>query len=298
MDSRRARRGLGVVPAWLEIQGLSEDSLRATVTGLGIEILGGLCARAEPATVRVRFRYLSARRFTYTMYAELCRYMESCRAWRGSEWAVVPGHDMDAEGTGRPAAMLRMKEEDEDSVCDEDPEEDGWDGQTDTQHISPMMPPQRKSDFGRHQTPGAHRMRRCRCNETENERERRLTREREYQRKRRKYETQEQRAQRLTRDRDYHRLRRQGETQEERVGRLIRVRDYQRVRRERETQEERVRRLTRDRDYQRAVRMNERRQYYLNDVRFLMEDGFADHTHRLCMVSLSEYARICLHIYV
>uniref|UniRef100_UPI00358E3DCC uncharacterized protein n=1 Tax=Myxine glutinosa TaxID=7769 RepID=UPI00358E3DCC len=123
MDSMRARRGLCSVPAWLEFQGLSEESLRAVVTGLGVAILGGLCTRAEPAPARVRFRALSARRFTFTftMYAELCRYMES---WPGAEWTVVPGHELEAGG---PPGMARMKEEDEDSVGTEDEEGDSED---------------------------------------------------------------------------------------------------------------------------------------------------------------------------
>uniref|UniRef100_A0A8C4QIV5 C2H2-type domain-containing protein n=1 Tax=Eptatretus burgeri TaxID=7764 RepID=A0A8C4QIV5_EPTBU len=103
MDSRRDRGGVGLVPAWLEIQGLSEESLRAAVTGLGIEILGALCARAEPPTVRVRLCCLAARKFTYTMYVELCRYMESCRAGRGSELTVVAGRGKPVEEpTGLP----------------------------------------------------------------------------------------------------------------------------------------------------------------------------------------------------
>ena len=123
MDSRRARRGVGVVPAWLEIQGLSEDSLRATVTGLGIEILGGLCARAEPVTVRARFRTLSARTFTYTMYAELCRYMES--------WLAVGDDEPTVEEVEAPTGLLRIKvEEEEDSACFEEEGKDSEDGES------------------------------------------------------------------------------------------------------------------------------------------------------------------------
>uniref|UniRef100_A0A8C4QFQ1 C2H2-type domain-containing protein n=1 Tax=Eptatretus burgeri TaxID=7764 RepID=A0A8C4QFQ1_EPTBU len=112
MVSRRGDRGgPGLVPAWMEIQGLSEESLRAAVTGLGIEILGALCARAEPPTVRVRLCSLSARRFTYTMYVELCRYMESCRAGRGSERTVVPGRGKTAEGGPGGVVRIKVKEE-------------------------------------------------------------------------------------------------------------------------------------------------------------------------------------------
>uniref|UniRef100_A0A8C4R7R9 C2H2-type domain-containing protein n=1 Tax=Eptatretus burgeri TaxID=7764 RepID=A0A8C4R7R9_EPTBU len=111
MDQTRARGGPGPVPTWMEIQGLPEESLRATVTGLGIEILGALCARAEPPTVRVRLCSLSARKFTYTMYAELCQYMESCRAGRGSERTVVAGRGKTAEG--RPGGVVRIKVKEE-----------------------------------------------------------------------------------------------------------------------------------------------------------------------------------------
>uniref|UniRef100_A0A8C4N752 Zinc finger BED domain-containing protein 1-like n=1 Tax=Eptatretus burgeri TaxID=7764 RepID=A0A8C4N752_EPTBU len=120
MDFTRARGSGVAMPTWLESWGLTDESLRAAVTGLGVEILGALCARAEPAPVRLRLCSLSDRMFTSTMYAELCRYMESCRAGRGSERTVVPGH-----GEG-PAGILRIKIEDEDSSCRL--EEDGEDG--------------------------------------------------------------------------------------------------------------------------------------------------------------------------
>ena len=108
--ARTGGRGdLGPVPTWMEIQGLSEESLRAAVTGLGIEILGALCARAEPPTVRDQLCSLAARRFTYTMYVELCRYMESCRAGRGSERTVVAGRGKTAEG--RPGGVVQIKVE-------------------------------------------------------------------------------------------------------------------------------------------------------------------------------------------
>ena len=48
MDTKRDRGGPGLVPTWLEIQGLSEESLRAAVTEPGIEILGfGLTLLSE-----------------------------------------------------------------------------------------------------------------------------------------------------------------------------------------------------------------------------------------------------------
>ena len=116
MESRRVRGDLGPVPTWMEIQGLSEESLRAAVTGLGVEILGALCARAEPPTVWVRLCSLSARRFTYTMYVELCRYMESCRAGRGSERIVVPRRGEDVEEPEGPGGVHRVRIEDKDSI--------------------------------------------------------------------------------------------------------------------------------------------------------------------------------------
>uniref|UniRef100_UPI00358DE08E zinc finger protein 239-like n=1 Tax=Myxine glutinosa TaxID=7769 RepID=UPI00358DE08E len=128
MERKRATQGgLGPLPVWLELQGLSEESLRAAVTGLGVEILGGLCARAEPAPVRVRFRALSARKFTCTMYAELCWYMESCRAEQGSERTFIPGRSEDFEESGGSGGVLRMQSEDKDSIGpQEDPVLGKW----------------------------------------------------------------------------------------------------------------------------------------------------------------------------
>uniref|UniRef100_UPI0035900FB4 zinc finger protein 134-like n=1 Tax=Myxine glutinosa TaxID=7769 RepID=UPI0035900FB4 len=123
MDTRRARCGLGRVRAWLENQGLPEESLRASVMGLGIEIFGALCARAEPAPVRDRFRALSARMFTFTMFAELCRYMESFRARRRSERTVVSRRGKYVEETGGPDEVLWIEDEDED-LWIEDEDED------------------------------------------------------------------------------------------------------------------------------------------------------------------------------
>uniref|UniRef100_UPI00358E6924 uncharacterized protein isoform X2 n=1 Tax=Myxine glutinosa TaxID=7769 RepID=UPI00358E6924 len=113
MDETRARCSLSLVPTWLEVQGLPEESLRATITGLGIEIFGALCARAEPAPVRVQLCALSARMFTVTMYAELCRYMESVRARRRSGRTVVSRRGKDVEETGGPAGALQIKVEQE-----------------------------------------------------------------------------------------------------------------------------------------------------------------------------------------
>uniref|UniRef100_UPI00358E6D37 uncharacterized protein n=1 Tax=Myxine glutinosa TaxID=7769 RepID=UPI00358E6D37 len=122
MESVRDLGGLGLVPAWLKIQGLSEESLRALVTEMGIEIFGALCARDEPAPVRVRLCALATRKFTFTMYAELCRYMETCRAGRGSGWTV-------AMETGRPTGDMRIKGEESDSVVPEDARRDLEDGE-------------------------------------------------------------------------------------------------------------------------------------------------------------------------
>ena len=83
------------------------------VTELGIEIFGALCARAEPPTVRDQLCSLSARKFTFTMYAELCRYMESCRAGRGSERTVVAGRGKTAEGGPGGVVRIKVKEEEE-----------------------------------------------------------------------------------------------------------------------------------------------------------------------------------------
>uniref|UniRef100_UPI00358E30FE E3 SUMO-protein ligase ZBED1-like n=1 Tax=Myxine glutinosa TaxID=7769 RepID=UPI00358E30FE len=106
MESTSAGDSGIATPEWLESWGLTEESLRAVVTGLGIEIFGALCARAEPAPVRDRLCSLSTRGFTSTMYAELCRYMESCRAGRASPRTVVPGC---ANGTEELAGFVRMK---------------------------------------------------------------------------------------------------------------------------------------------------------------------------------------------
>ena len=122
MERTIGRGGLGELPAWLEMQGLTEESLRAAVTGLGVEIVGGLCARAEPNPVRVRLRALSARKFTCTMYAELCRYMESCCAGRRS--GRGQGDVQERGGpSGRPFGVLQRVSELGDSVgAQEDPE--------------------------------------------------------------------------------------------------------------------------------------------------------------------------------
>uniref|UniRef100_UPI00358E225B uncharacterized protein isoform X1 n=1 Tax=Myxine glutinosa TaxID=7769 RepID=UPI00358E225B len=132
MDLTRARYGLGPGPvpgpAWLKNQGLPEESLRAAITGLGIEIFGALCARAEPAPVRDRLCALSARKFPYTMYAELCRYMESVRAGRISERTFVPGCGGKEPGVPVISALvLQIKIEDEYPGLEED-ERDPEDG--------------------------------------------------------------------------------------------------------------------------------------------------------------------------
>uniref|UniRef100_UPI00358E51E8 uncharacterized protein isoform X1 n=1 Tax=Myxine glutinosa TaxID=7769 RepID=UPI00358E51E8 len=121
MDCARTNSRIGDIPAWLESRGLPEESLRAVVMGLGIEIFGVLCARAEPAPARVRLCSLSTREFTLAMYAKLCCFMESCIARKGSEQLVVPGCDNDSEKVGR-TEVLQVKVEEEYLV---DPEEEG-----------------------------------------------------------------------------------------------------------------------------------------------------------------------------
>uniref|UniRef100_A0A8C4Q9N0 C2H2-type domain-containing protein n=1 Tax=Eptatretus burgeri TaxID=7764 RepID=A0A8C4Q9N0_EPTBU len=122
MDEMRARGDLGLVPAWMDVLGLTEESLRAAVTGLGVEIFGALCARAKPAPVRVQLCSLAALKFTFTMYAELCQYMESCRAERGSERLVEPGSGRGkfAELTGGPDGVVRIEVEHEHLGLEED----------------------------------------------------------------------------------------------------------------------------------------------------------------------------------
>uniref|UniRef100_UPI00358EAEAB gastrula zinc finger protein XlCGF7.1-like n=1 Tax=Myxine glutinosa TaxID=7769 RepID=UPI00358EAEAB len=122
MESVKGRSGLGLVPAWLKFQCLSEESLRALVTEMGIEIFGALCARAEPAQVRVQLCALATRKFTFTMYAELCRRMETCRAGRGTGWTV-------AMETGRPIGDMRIKVEESDSFVPENDRGDLEDGE-------------------------------------------------------------------------------------------------------------------------------------------------------------------------
>uniref|UniRef100_UPI00358FEC8C uncharacterized protein n=1 Tax=Myxine glutinosa TaxID=7769 RepID=UPI00358FEC8C len=113
VDSIRGQgSSISVIPAWLESQGLPKASLRAVVRGLGIEILGALCARAEPAPARIRLCFLATLKFTSTMYAILCRFMESCHARTSSELTNVSRYENDSE-IGRPAGVLWIKVEDE-----------------------------------------------------------------------------------------------------------------------------------------------------------------------------------------
>uniref|UniRef100_UPI00358E11DE uncharacterized protein n=1 Tax=Myxine glutinosa TaxID=7769 RepID=UPI00358E11DE len=109
MDQTTALRDLGSSLSWLEIQALSEESLRAVVTGLGIEIFGALCARAEPAPVRDRLCSLVTQKFNYPMYAELYHFMETCEAGRGLERTVVAGHGNYAAETLGPALRLTVQ---------------------------------------------------------------------------------------------------------------------------------------------------------------------------------------------
>uniref|UniRef100_A0A8C4PX77 C2H2-type domain-containing protein n=1 Tax=Eptatretus burgeri TaxID=7764 RepID=A0A8C4PX77_EPTBU len=130
------------------------------------------------------------------------------------------------------------------------------------------MAPKRKSNFRRHQSLDAGRMRRRRRNETAARKELRLTKDRDYHRGNRLLETPEQRLQRLTRDRDYHRGSRKHESPEQRLRRLTKDRESHRESRLRETPEQRAQRLAQHRNYQRVVRMNERLRYQLYNMEF------------------------------
>uniref|UniRef100_UPI00358E704B THAP domain-containing protein 10-like n=1 Tax=Myxine glutinosa TaxID=7769 RepID=UPI00358E704B len=103
MDSTRAQNGVCPVPAWLEKRDLMVEVVRATVTGLGIEILGALCARAEPALARVRLCSLATQKFTFTMYAKLCRFMESCSAQQSSKRTNMSTRRMN----GQPVDLIK-----------------------------------------------------------------------------------------------------------------------------------------------------------------------------------------------
>ena len=116
MNSKGAEDKICPVPAWLESQGLTEESLRAAVTGLGIEILGALCARAEPASARARLCSLVAQKFTSTMYTELCRYMESRHVQPDLKWPIVPACAKADEEKGGSIVFLGIDGEDEDFV--------------------------------------------------------------------------------------------------------------------------------------------------------------------------------------
>uniref|UniRef100_A0A8C4R435 C2H2-type domain-containing protein n=1 Tax=Eptatretus burgeri TaxID=7764 RepID=A0A8C4R435_EPTBU len=126
MDLSRTRGNANPTPDWLASQGFTEEVLQAAVTELGTEILGALCARAEPAPVRLRLCSLVARKFTFTMYAELCHYMELCSMRRQLESTNACKCGKDAEETGgpvgKPSGILQIKAQDEASV---DPGEEG-----------------------------------------------------------------------------------------------------------------------------------------------------------------------------
>uniref|UniRef100_A0A8C4N847 C2H2-type domain-containing protein n=1 Tax=Eptatretus burgeri TaxID=7764 RepID=A0A8C4N847_EPTBU len=98
-----AQNGVCPIPAWLEKRDLMVEVLRATVTGLGIEILGALCARAEPAPVRLRLCYLATQKFTFTMYAKLCWFMESCSAQQSSKPTNISTHGKN----GQPEDLIK-----------------------------------------------------------------------------------------------------------------------------------------------------------------------------------------------
>uniref|UniRef100_UPI00358EF647 uncharacterized protein isoform X3 n=1 Tax=Myxine glutinosa TaxID=7769 RepID=UPI00358EF647 len=130
------------------------------------------------------------------------------------------------------------------------------------------MPPKRKSNFRRHPSREADRMRRRRRDESDESKERRLVKDRDYHRSNRQLETAEQRVQRLARDRDYHRGSRKHETPEQRLRRLTKDRDYHRESRKHESQEGRAKRLAQHRNYQRVSRMNQRLRYQLYNMEF------------------------------
>uniref|UniRef100_A0A8C4PZS8 HTH CENPB-type domain-containing protein n=1 Tax=Eptatretus burgeri TaxID=7764 RepID=A0A8C4PZS8_EPTBU len=119
LNSRRLRGSIRPIPAWLENQGVAAEALQAVITGLGTEILGVLCARAQPTTARVQLCSLAAQTFTTTMYAELCRFMESCSAPQGSEQAIVSRCQKDVEEMGGSPGVLEIKVEYEDSFPEE-----------------------------------------------------------------------------------------------------------------------------------------------------------------------------------
>uniref|UniRef100_A0A8C4NL44 C2H2-type domain-containing protein n=2 Tax=Eptatretus burgeri TaxID=7764 RepID=A0A8C4NL44_EPTBU len=125
----RPRGGVYPIPIWLESQGLTEESLRAAVTELGIEILGALCARAEPPPARVQLCSLAAQKFTSTMYAGLCRFMESCLLSQGPQQLESVTSIKETEGRARgPPGDLWKKGEDKDSVGVKEEERDLEDG--------------------------------------------------------------------------------------------------------------------------------------------------------------------------
>uniref|UniRef100_A0A8C4QH14 Uncharacterized protein n=1 Tax=Eptatretus burgeri TaxID=7764 RepID=A0A8C4QH14_EPTBU len=111
MYSLRAGGDLGSVPAWLETQNLAKESLRAAVIGMGTEILALLCARADPAPVRVQLRYLSTRKFTDIMYADLCRYMDMI-CTQDSKQNLGPLSKLEDMDPERFSGVVRNKGED------------------------------------------------------------------------------------------------------------------------------------------------------------------------------------------
>uniref|UniRef100_UPI00358FC60B gastrula zinc finger protein XlCGF57.1-like n=1 Tax=Myxine glutinosa TaxID=7769 RepID=UPI00358FC60B len=134
MDST-GNGGIGPIPIWLEMHGLTEDVLRVVLKELGIEVFGILCALAEPPSMRARLCSLVTGKFTCSMYAELCCFMEWCRAGQRSERTVLSGrgeHDQDLGGSDT-VTSLRIKEEHEHSVgFEEDGRDHMEDGSQDT----------------------------------------------------------------------------------------------------------------------------------------------------------------------
>uniref|UniRef100_UPI0035901FDB GDNF-inducible zinc finger protein 1-like isoform X1 n=2 Tax=Myxine glutinosa TaxID=7769 RepID=UPI0035901FDB len=129
MCPTRARGIFGPVPAWLESQDLTAEALRAVVVGLGNAILTALCVYTESSPVRNKLDSLSLRKFTPTMYAALCHFMDSCFEELGLEQLVVPESGKDAESGGSAGDIWMNMEEDDYSVVPEEEERDPEDGE-------------------------------------------------------------------------------------------------------------------------------------------------------------------------
>uniref|UniRef100_UPI00358E58B7 uncharacterized protein n=1 Tax=Myxine glutinosa TaxID=7769 RepID=UPI00358E58B7 len=122
LDLTEVRGDVGVVPTWLESQGMLAEALHATVEGLGVMIVRELCSRTEPAPARVWLCSFAARRFTCATYAKLCCFIESCIVRLSSEPFIVPGCVKDVDDIGRMPGVLDIKVKDKDYIS---AEEDG-----------------------------------------------------------------------------------------------------------------------------------------------------------------------------